>query len=130
MTSMSSIEENKEAVVSYYTLAFNDKKPEEAVAQYVGSKYIQHNPQAPDGPDAFVQFVNGFAEQFPQLHVEIKRVIAEGDLVMTHSLLTTSPEDRGTAAADIFRLEDGKIIEHWDVLQPVPESAANDNTMF
>ena len=64
MRSMSSIEENKQTVVSYYTLAFNDRKPEEAVAQYVGSKYIQHNPKAPDGPDAFVQFVKGFAEQF------------------------------------------------------------------
>ena len=127
---MSSNEENKQKVVSYYTLAFNDKRPEEAVAKYVGPKYIQHNPQAPDGPGAFVQFVQAFAGQFPQLHVEIKRVIAEGDLVMTHSLLTTSPEDRGTAAADIFRLEDGKIVEHWDVLQPVPETAANDNTMF
>jgi predicted SnoaL-like aldol condensation-catalyzing enzyme len=127
---MTSIEENKQKVVSYYTLAFNDKEPEEAVAKYVGPKYIQHNPQAPDGPDAFVQFVRAFAGQFPQLHVEIKRVIAEGDLVMTHSLLTTSPEDRGTAAADVFRLEDGKIVEHWDVLQPVPETAANDNTMF
>ena len=127
---MSSIEENKQNVVSYYTLAFNDKRPEEAVAKYIGSRYIQHNPQAPDGPDAFVQFVKGFAEQFPQLHVEVKRVIGEGDLVMTHSLLTTSPEDRGTAAADIFRLEDGKVVEHWDVLQPIPETAANDNTMF
>ena len=127
---MSSNEENKQKVVSYYTLAFNDKRPEEAVAKYVGPKYIQHNPQAPDGPGAFVQFVQAFAGQFPQLHVEIKRIIAEGDLVMTHSLLTTSPEDRGTAAADIFRLEDGKIVEHWDVLQPVPETAANDNTMF
>jgi predicted SnoaL-like aldol condensation-catalyzing enzyme len=127
---MSSNEENKQKVVSYYTLAFNDKKPEEAVAKYVGPKYIQHNPQAPDGPDAFVQFVKTFARQFPELHVEIKRVIAEGDLVMTHSLLTTSSEDRGTAAADIFRLEDGMIVEHWDVLQPVPETAANDNTMF
>jgi predicted SnoaL-like aldol condensation-catalyzing enzyme len=127
---MSSTEENKQTVTSYYTLAFNDKKPEEAVAKYVGSKYIQHNPQAPDGPEAFVQFVKGFAEQFPQLHVEIKRVIGEDDLVMTHSLLSTSPEDRGTAAADIFRLEEGKIVEHWDVLQPVPETAANDNSMF
>ena len=127
---MSSIEVNKQTVVSYYTLAFNDKRPEEAVAKYIGSRYIQHNPQAPDGPDAFVQFVKAFTEQFPQLHVEVKRVIGEGDLVMTHSLLTTSPEDRGTAAADIFRLEDGKVVEHWDVLQPIPETAANDNTMF
>jgi predicted SnoaL-like aldol condensation-catalyzing enzyme len=71
-----------------------------------------------------------FAGQFPELNLEIKRVIAEGDLVVTHGLIKTSPDDRGLAAADIFRLEDGKIVEHWDVVQPVPETAANDNTMF
>jgi predicted SnoaL-like aldol condensation-catalyzing enzyme len=74
--------------------------------------------------------VEGFAEQFPQMSLDIKRAVAEGDLVVTHSLLKTSPEDRGTAAADIFLLEDGKVVEHWDVLQPVPESAANDHPMF
>jgi predicted SnoaL-like aldol condensation-catalyzing enzyme len=69
-------------------------------------------------------------EQFPQLSLDIKRVVAEGDLVVMHSLFKTSPEDRGTAAADFFRLEDGRIVEHWDVLQLVPESAANDHPMF
>jgi predicted SnoaL-like aldol condensation-catalyzing enzyme len=123
-------EENKQTVIDFYTTAFNEKKPEEAVERYLGSQYIQHNPQAGDGPEAFVQFVRWYAGEHPELSVEIKRAIAEGDLVMTHSLLKTSPEDRGTAAADIFRLEDGKIVEHWDVLQPVPETAANENTMF
>jgi predicted SnoaL-like aldol condensation-catalyzing enzyme len=74
--------------------------------------------------------VEGFAEHFPQMSLDIKRAVAEGDLVVTHSLLKTSPEDRGAAAADIFRLEDGNVVEHWDVLQPVPESAANDHPMF
>jgi predicted SnoaL-like aldol condensation-catalyzing enzyme len=64
------------------------------------------------------------------LSFDIKRAIAEGDLVLTHSLLKTSPEDRGSAVADIFRLEDGNVVEHWDVVQPVPESAANDHPMF
>lgn len=127
---MADTEANKQAVVAYYTLAFNDKQPEEAVARYVGDRYIQHNPQAPDGPEAFIAFVRGFADQAPGLNIEIKRVIAEGDLVMTHGLITTSPDDRGMAAVDIFRLEDGKIVEHWDVVQPVPETSANDNTMF
>jgi predicted SnoaL-like aldol condensation-catalyzing enzyme len=117
-------------VRAFYDLAFNQKKPDEAVARYLGSTYTQHNPMAGDGPQPFIAFVNGFVGQFPNLTVDIKRVIAEGDLVVTHSLMKTSPEDRGTAAADIFRLEDGKIVEHWDVLQPVPETAANDNTMF
>jgi predicted SnoaL-like aldol condensation-catalyzing enzyme len=123
-------ENNKQTVLAYYNLAFNERKPAEAAENYGGPHYIQHNPQAPDGFEAFVQFVEGFAEQFPQMSLEIKRAVAEGDMVVTHSLLKTSPEDRGTAAADFFRLEDGKVVEHWDVLQPVPESAANDHPMF
>jgi predicted SnoaL-like aldol condensation-catalyzing enzyme len=74
--------------------------------------------------------VEGFAEQFPQMSLQIKRAVAKGDLVVTHSLLKTSPQDRGTAVADIFSLEDGKVVEHCEVLQPVPESAANDHPMF
>jgi len=74
--------------------------------------------------------VTGIVGQFPQVSVAIKRVIAEGDLVVTHGLINRAPEDRGIAAVDIFRLHDGKIVEHWDVLQPLPERAANDNTMF
>jgi predicted SnoaL-like aldol condensation-catalyzing enzyme len=123
-------EYNKQTVIAYYNMAFNDRKPAEAAQKYGGAHYIQHNPQAPDGFEAFVGFVEGFVEQFPQMSLEIKRAVAEGDLVVTHSLLKTSPEDLGTAAADFFRLEDGKVVEHWDVLQPVPESAANDHPMF
>jgi predicted SnoaL-like aldol condensation-catalyzing enzyme len=123
-------ETNKQTVLDYYNMAFNERKPAEAAQKYGGAHYIQHNPQAPDGFEAFVQFVEGFVEQFPEMSLEIKRAVAEGDMVVTHSLIKTSPEDRGTAAADFFRLEDGKVVEHWDVLQPVPESAANDHPMF
>jgi predicted SnoaL-like aldol condensation-catalyzing enzyme len=123
-------ETNKQTVLAYLNTAFNEKKPAEAVEKYGGSHYIQHNPQAPHGFEAFVQFVGGFLEQFPQTSFDIKRAVAEGDLVVTHSLLKTSPEDRGTAVADFFRLEDGKVVEHWDVLQPIPESAANEHPMF
>jgi predicted SnoaL-like aldol condensation-catalyzing enzyme len=123
-------ETNKQTVLAYLNTAFNEKKPAEAVEKHGGSHYIQHNPQAPDGFEAFVQFVGGFLEQFPQLSLDIKRAVAEGDMVVSHSLLKTSPEDRGTAVADFFRLEDGKVVEHWDVLQPLPESAANDHPMF
>ena len=121
---------NTDTVRNYYELAFNEGKPEEAVAKYLGGRYIQHNPQAADGAEAFIGFVNWYRGEYPELHIDIKRTVAEGDLVVTHGLITTSAEDRGTAAADIFRLEDGKIVEHWDVLQPVPEDAENDNTMF
>ena len=127
---VSDAENNKQTVIDYYNMAFNERKPAEAAQKYGGDHYIQHNPQAPDGFEAFIQLVEGFVEQFPQLSLDIKRAIAEGDLVVTHSLLKTSPEDRGSALADIFRLEDGKVVEHWDVVQPVPESAANDHPMF
>ena len=87
---------NKATVVAYYTTAFNDKKPEEAVAKYGGPVYIQHNPQAADGFDAFIAFVKFFTAQNPQLHVDIKRVIGECNMVVTHSHITLSPSDRGS----------------------------------
>jgi predicted SnoaL-like aldol condensation-catalyzing enzyme len=127
---MADLDRNKQTVIAFITRAFNDKQPADAVAKYVGSAYIQHDPQSPDGAEAFVQFATGFAGQFPQLSIDIKRVIAEGDLVVSHLLINMAPEDRGMAAVDIFRLQDGKIVEHWDVLQPAPEKAANNNTMF
>ena len=127
---MAALERNKQTVIEFITRAFNDKQPADAVAKYVGSEYIQHDPQSPDGAEAFIQFATGFAGQFPQLHIDIKRVIAEGDLVVAHLLITMMPEDRGMAGVEIFRLQDSKIVEHWNVLQPVPEQAANDNTMF
>ena len=125
------VQRNKANVVAYYTTAFNDKNPELAVQKYGGAMYIQHNPQAADGFDAFIAFVNSFTQKFPQLHVDIKRVIGECNMVVTHSHITTSPDDRGSAVADFFRLDRrGKVVEHWDVIQAVPETSANDNTMF
>jgi predicted SnoaL-like aldol condensation-catalyzing enzyme len=126
---MTALEHNKQTVIAFITRAFNDKQAADAVAKYVGSQYIQHDPRSPDGAEAFIQFVNGIVGQFPQVSVAIKRVIAEGDLVVTHGLINRAPEDRGVAAVDIFRLQDGKIVEHWGVLQPVTETTTNDNTM-
>ncbi|MGH2405117.1 MAG: nuclear transport factor 2 family protein [bacterium] len=124
------LEVNKAAVRDLYDLAFNLKKPEEVVAKHIGSSYRQHNPGAGDGPAPFIAFVRGFAQAFPALRVDLKRQIAEGDLVMVHSHLVRQPGDRGMAVMDIFRLENGKFVEHWDALQEVPESSANSNTMF
>jgi predicted SnoaL-like aldol condensation-catalyzing enzyme len=125
-TLMTDLEENKRTVVEFYELAFNGKQPEQAVEKYVGSEYIQHNPQAPDGAEAFI----GFVKAFPEANVDIRRVVAEGDIVVTHSLLKFTPDDRGTVAVDLFRLQDGKVVEHWDVLQPFPEESANPHPMF
>jgi predicted SnoaL-like aldol condensation-catalyzing enzyme len=124
------LEENKKTVTAFYKLAFNDHKPVEAVEKYVGGSYRQHNPMVADGSLAFIDFVSDVARKNPGLHIDIKRVIAEGDMVVTHVNIKTSKEDRGLAAIDIFRLEKGKIVEHWDVVQPVPEKSANTNTVF
>jgi predicted SnoaL-like aldol condensation-catalyzing enzyme len=127
---VSDIERNKQSVVEFYELALNAKQPEQAVEKYLGTQYIQHNPQGSDGAEGFVGFVTGFVGQFPEASIEIKRVVGDGDLVVTHGLIKTSAEDPGTVAADFFRLADGKIVEHWDVLQPFPETSANDHPMF
>jgi len=127
---MSTLEANKQTVVSFYETAFNDHQPEVAVEKYVGARYLQHNPLASDGAEAFIEFVRGYSAQFPALCVDIRTVLAEGDLVVTHGLITTDSEDRGTVAVDIFRIEEGRIVEHWDVLQPFPETSANAHPMF
>jgi predicted SnoaL-like aldol condensation-catalyzing enzyme len=126
----SRLERNKQVIREWNELAFNQRRPEEAVARYLGPDYRQHNPGAADGAEPFIGFVKWFAQTYPAFRVEPKRIIAEGDHVVMHSHLIREPGDRGMAVVDIFRLEDGKLVEHWDVVQEVPETAANDNTMF
>ena len=84
----------------------------------------------PDGPDGFVQFISGMQKKHPKLKVVISKALTDGDLVALHVHLTREPTDPGLAVAEFFRLKNGKIIEHWDVLQPVPEKTASGNSMF
>jgi predicted SnoaL-like aldol condensation-catalyzing enzyme len=123
------LERNKRTVVDFYTTAFNDKNPRLAVARHGGEEYIQHNPLAANGFDAFIQFVEGFTGQFPDIHIDIRRVFAECDFVITHGLLTGEPfTELGNKVVDIFRLNArGKIVEHWDVLAPISPTSANGN---
>ena len=95
-----------------------------------GPRYTQHNPNAADGPEGLKAFLGFLREKFPSSKSEIKRVFAEGDYVILHVHAIREPGQRGSAIVDIFKLENGKIVEHWDVVQPVPETAANNNTMF
>ena len=122
-------ESNKKAVIAFYDKALN-QKDFDAAAPYFGPKYIQHNPGAPDGIEGFKAFIAMRKEKFPNAKSEIKRAFAEGDFVILHVFGHREPGDRGVAIVDIFRLENGKIVEHWDVIQPIPEKTANNNGMF
>ncbi len=121
---------NAQVVVAFYELAFNQHRPTEAARRYIGDRYIQHNPNVPNGAEAFYGYFEGFFRDHPQSRVTIHRVIADGDLVALHLLSQESPDDPGRAIVDIFRLENGKIVEHFDVIQAVPATTANGNTMF
>jgi len=122
-------ERNKQTVLAFYEQGLNRKDADAALA-YVGPEYIQHNPNAADGPEGFRKFVQFLRERYPQSRSEIKRVLSDGDYVILHVHAVRQPGERGNAIIDIFRLQNGKIVEHWDAVQPIPEQSANDNGMF
>jgi len=128
-TSEAQQEANRKAVLAFYEKGLNQKDADAALA-YVGNRYVQHNPGAADGPEGFRKFISFLREKFPNSHSEIKRSFVDGDYVILHVHAVREPGTRGNAIIDIFKLEDGKIVEHWDVVQPVPENPANNNTMF
>ncbi len=121
---------NKQIVTAFYELIFRDHKPAEAFAKYGGDKYIQHNPRVPDGKEAVINYFTPFFQANPEARSEIKRAVAEGDLVWLHVHSKQNKGDRGRAIVEIFRVEKGKVVEHWDVVQDIPEKTANNNTMF
>lgn len=123
-------EANKKVVVDFFELAINQKKPLEATKKYIGDKYIQHNPHAANGAAAFVSYFEAKFKKKPNYKIIIKRVIAEGDFVVVHSNGKDNDKDSGLAIVDIMRLEKGKIVEHFDVVQMVPTFSPNGNTMF
>jgi predicted SnoaL-like aldol condensation-catalyzing enzyme len=128
VTAQTTAAENKQIVVDFYRTVFVEKRVREGFEKYVVESYVQHNPLVPTGREAAVKLLSERLR--PEGTAEIKRVIAEGDLVILHVHSRSNPEDRGRAIVDIFRVVNGKIVEHWDVIQPVPETAANNNTMF
>lgn len=120
---------NRKTVLAFYEEGLNRKDADAAIA-YLGSRYTQHNPNAEDGPEGFRKFIAFLKAKFPQSHSEIKQVFTDGDYVILHVHAVREPGTRGNAIIDIFKLENGKIVEHWDAVQPIPEKSANSNGMF
>ena len=125
----SPLDANKRIATEFYDAAIN-RKDFAAASQYLGTSYKQHNPTAADGPDGLRAFIDFLKMRFPNQRGEIKRVIAEGDLVVLHVHSTRGDDTPGRAIVDIFRIENGKVVEHWDVIQDVPAKPANENGMF
>lgn len=121
--------DNKQMVEYFWNEVFN-KHNTAVIKTMTAPNYIQHNPGFENGRQAFASGIEGFLQEFPESKAEIKHISADGDLVFIHNHITLNATDRGQAAVDIFRVKDGKIVEHWDVIQDIPEKSANNNTMF
>ena len=125
-------EENRKNALAFYDLMFNRCQPREAIERFVGASYTQHNPHVADGKGAFVEYFEQMARDYPGKQVHFKRSVAEGHLVVLHChQVWPTDKHKDWAGIDIFRFdEDGKIVEHWDVLQVVPGESRHSNTMF
>ncbi|MCP5146088.1 MAG: ester cyclase [Gammaproteobacteria bacterium] len=124
-------ERNKQIAIEFYNAALNEKDWEKTRSM-IGDRYVQHNLNAADGPEGLHAHIEFLKKDFPNNRGDIKHALADGDLVALHIHNRRSPEMRGNAVVDIFRIENGKVVEHWDVVQAIPEpaKAKNDNTMF
>jgi predicted SnoaL-like aldol condensation-catalyzing enzyme len=130
MTTDGISELNKQIVLAFYKEAHFDGDVDGAIARYVGSTYTQHTPASEDGVEGLRAYINFFLKTFPNAKGSIHRVIADGDIVAVHAHWTGLISRNGDVGVDIFRVKDGKLVEHWDVIAPIPDTSKNTNTMF
>lgn len=124
-----SLKKNKDNAISFYKIAY-EGNPRKAVELYVGSEYIQHNPLVGDGKEPFIEYFERMATEYPNKTIEFIRSVSEGDLVALHTHQIW-PGNEEYVTMDFFRFDDnGKIMEHWDSMQHIPKSSANNNTMY
>jgi predicted SnoaL-like aldol condensation-catalyzing enzyme len=123
------LEANKKTVAAFEEAALN-QKDFDAASKYLGPRYTQHNPNAADGPEGLKGYITFLRDKFPNSHSESKHIFADGDYVIVHDHAVREPGTLGFAIVNIYKLENGKVVEHWDVIQPIPEKAANNNGMF
>ena len=122
-------ERNRAIVLDFVELFYARRQVRLAFEKHVGDTYIQHNPNLVDGREAAIAMLEPLFSA-PGASFEIKRVLVDGDLAAVHLHGRRSPEVRGGAVVDLFRISNGKIVEHWDVLQPIPEQSINPRPMF
>lgn len=120
---------NKALITEFLRRIFTDKDPQ-AAAELITDRYIQHDPEMPTGKAGFLSKLPGLYVEFPELYTEVKHLWAEDDYVIVHSYYRFTPEDRGAAVVDIFRIQDGRVDEHWGIARDIPEQPANANGMF
>ncbi len=126
---MSKLKTMKANAIAFYRMAY-EGKPKEAVEQYVGAEYIQHNPLVGNGPEPFIDYFERMQIEYPNKSIDFVRAVAEGDLVALHTHQVW-PDGDEYVTMDFFRFdENGKIVEHWDAMQIIPETSANGNTMY
>ena len=130
MSNESVTERNKKIVVAFYKEAHFDGDVDGAIERYVGDTYTQHTPAAEDGVEGLRAYINFFLKAFPNAKGDIRRVAADGDIVMVHAHWTGLITPNGDVGVDIFRVANGKLVEHWDVIAPVPETSKNKNTIY
>ncbi len=123
------LEQNKNNAIAFYKMAY-EGNPRKATELYVGKEYIQHNPLVDDGTEAFIEYFERMHADYPEKSIEFVRAVAEGNLVALHTHQIW-PDNEEYVTIDFFRFDDnGKIVEHWDSIQMIPEESANDNDMF